>query len=215
MTRVALVTGTASTLGLAIADRLARESIRVVRADRMAPPRSDTVALDVSDESSVAAAFAAMERGHGRLDILINAACITGSAGTVATTASDDWARLLTTNLSGVFLTCRSAIAMLSRAGGGRIVNVATVGGGVETSAAFAASTTAIIGLSRVLAGELGPANITVNCVASDPHADALGRQPTPVDIAEAAAFLCSKDAAFLTGVVLDVAGGVRTGQLA
>ena len=246
--RIALVTGSSKGIGKAIAERLAREGATVVVCSRKAEeavaaaaalPRASSPALglgvDVGDEESVAALFREIEDRYGLLHILVNNAGISprigGHKGTIERIPLDVWSRTLQTNLTGTFLASRGAVPLLKKAGWGRIINMSSQAGRMNTgfgSIHYSASKAGQIGLSRVLAGELGPFNITVNCVSptrtasemAQSFAEAarveaqyiartpLGRIATPEDVASAVAFLASEEAGYLTGTILDVTGG-------
>jgi len=142
------------------------------------------------------------------------------------------WDRTFRVNLSGTFLMCQGAVPLMRRGRFGRIVNVSSRAGRTRSAArnpAYPASKAALIGLSRVLANEVGVDGITVNCVAPSTvdtamtrggtdapedyfarqaAATALGRIGTADDVAAAVLYLCGEDAAFVTGLVLDVNGG-------
>ncbi|MBV7484875.1 SDR family NAD(P)-dependent oxidoreductase [Bordetella sp. BOR01] len=191
--------------------------------------------LDVLREDSVARLFSEIDNRHGRLDILVNNAGIAprvnGSKSRVEETTLADWNRTLAVNLTGTFLVTRAALPLLKRSRSGRIVNISSRGGRTRSklsSAHYAASKAGLLGFARILADEVGPLGITVNTVApsriSTPMAhtvanpaaiDAqfiaetpLGRLGVPADVSAAVAFLTSSDASFLTGTVIDVAGG-------
>jgi NAD(P)-dependent dehydrogenase (short-subunit alcohol dehydrogenase family) len=247
--RVALVTGAARGIGRAIAERLAREGACVVigdidahaasiAADALGSAELEAAAipLDVADETSVAAAYGEIEARFGRLDILINNAGVLGldnggERPRVATMPLALWRRTLDVNLTGTFLMCRGAVPLMQRHRWGRIVNLSSRVGRTRTgpgNAHYAASKAGLIGLSRVLASELGPDGITVNCVApskvvtemtlslagsaerfdANVAETAVGRLGTEADVANAVAFLCSEASGFVTGVVIDVTGG-------
>jgi NAD(P)-dependent dehydrogenase (short-subunit alcohol dehydrogenase family) len=238
MSRVALVTGAAGGLGRAIAGRLAAAGHVVVMADIDGPAvayaatlaGAQAVALDVADEVGVARGFAELERRFGRLDILVNnAGIMTADVPPLETMPLAIWERTLKVNLSGPFLMCRAAIPLMRRGGWGRIINISSRAARTRSAAddpAYPASKSALIGLSRVLANEVGADGITVNCVAPSTvetamtqgrdgdyfvrrAADtALGRIGTPEDVAEAVTFLCGEAAGFITGAILDVNGG-------
>lgn len=249
MNRIALVTGGAAGLGLAIARQLASAGHEVVIAD------IDTVAgesaaaalraegrpvharrVDVADEAAVAAFYAKFEREFGRLDILINNAGIMDigapAARPIESLPLADWERTFQVNLSGPYLMCQGAVPLMRRGRWGRIVNISSRAARTRSATrnpAYPASKAALIGLSRVLANEVGVDGITVNCVAPSTvdtamtrdgtgaaedyfahqaAATSLGRIGTPDDIAAAVLYLCGKGAAFVTGLVLDVNGG-------
>jgi 3-oxoacyl-[acyl-carrier protein] reductase len=249
MNRVALITGAAQGIGRAIAERLAADGTEVIVADvdydmaqrtaesmRHAGARATALALDVSDETSVSAAYGDIERRFAGLHILVNNAGVPGTQDgrrePIEKTTLATWERTLAINLTGAMLMCRGAIPLMRRAGFGRIVNISSRAArtrSVPHVGCYSTSKAAMIGLSQVLAGELGPEGFTVNCVAPSTVRTALtlsttvgqsgyferasdntavGRLGTAADIADAVAFLCSDDAAFITGTVLDVNGG-------
>jgi len=192
--------------------------------------------LDVQQEDSVARLFGQIDRRHGRLDILVNNAGIAprvnGAKSRVEDTTLADWNRTLAVNLTGTFLVTRAALPLLKRSrSGGRIINISSRGGrtrSILSSAHYAASKAGLLGFARILADEVGPLGITVNTVApsriSTPMArtvadasatDAqfiaetpLGRLGIPADVSAVVAFLASPEAGFLTGTIIDVAGG-------
>jgi 3-oxoacyl-[acyl-carrier protein] reductase len=247
-TRVALVTGGAQGVGKAIAQHLLETGAQVVIADVQAAKAREAAAdiaadggramglkADVSREDSVRHLFDTLDAQFGRLDILVNNAGIAprrlSEKDDVEWTGLDDWRRVIDINLTGVFLMCRAAIPFMKRHGWGRIVNIASRAGrthSATTRAHYAASKAGLIGFSRALAGEVGLAGITVNCVsparvvtpltrdAKDTAEEDLrtaartpvGRVGRPDDIAAAVAFLASDEAAFTTGAILDVTGG-------
>ncbi|WP_175817254.1 SDR family NAD(P)-dependent oxidoreductase [Burkholderia diffusa] len=248
MKRIALLTDVEDEVGKCIAARLAREGVTVVVAsvrldvaqrvaDEFAANDQDAtaLALDVGDESSVNAVYSAIEQRFGRLDILVNNASVRGPEAGALTRVEDTslstWEHTLNFNLNGTFLMCRGAIPLMRRGQFGRVVNISSRSARGRTAlpdSSYVASKSAVLGLSRVLAGEVGHAGITVNCIAPSyvsssgalltehvPNCfersigeSAVGRRAVPEDIAEAVAFLCSDGAAFITGAVLDVNGG-------
>jgi 3-oxoacyl-[acyl-carrier protein] reductase len=195
---------------------------------------ADAVAIraNVADEASVAEAFREVRTRCGRLDVLVNCAGILGLVDNrpplVEATPLDVWQRVIGVNLTGPFLMCRAAVPLLRESGGGRIVNIASRAARVRSGdPAYAASKGGLLTFSRYLAGEVAKHGITVNSVAPSrvetPMTQAiggeavlaakiaetpLGRIATVEDIAGAVAFLVSRDAAFMTGAVLDVNGG-------
>ncbi len=244
---VALITGGARGIGRAIAERFLRDNISVVlcdvsaddvtrTAEELVQAGGDAIGLrtDVSDEGSVNDLIAQIEARHGRLNIIVNNAGLmlrlNGKNPRIEETPRDLWDRTIAVNLTGPFLVCRAAVPLLKKSEWGRIVNISSRAARMLTSGNtyYTASKLGLIGLSRVLAGELGPFGITVNCVApgridnamnrsvsgsGDYFAEAvraspLGRLTTPQDIADAIGFLVSNDARFITGAVLDVNGG-------
>jgi len=178
--RVAIITGSTRGIGRAIAGRLAEEGAAVVVHGRAAAA-ADAVAADlhehghrtvacngdVGDPLTHERCFAAALDAFGRVDILVN------NAGTILVarledTGIDEWEALLSTNLTGVFLGCRTAARVLSQRGeGGRIINISSIGGRRTWPyfVPYGATKFAVIGLTQGLAAELGPRNITVNAV--------------------------------------------------
>jgi 3-oxoacyl-[acyl-carrier protein] reductase len=235
--RVALVTGGSRGIGAAIARELARAGARVAvnyRAGR--EPAEElagevggiAVAADVADAADVAGLIEAVERGLGEIDLLVNNAGITRDT-LIARMTDDDWAQVIDTNLRGAFLTCRAVSRKMLRRRAGAIVNISSVVGvhGNPGQANYAASKAGIIGMTKALARELGSRSVRANAVAPGYVAteltDALpedakqailagtplGRLGRPEDVAGAVRFLCSDEAAFVTGEVLLVDGGL------
>ncbi len=249
MKRIALVSGGAQGLGRAIAERLAADGLEIILADLQRDIAESTaaamratgatvtaLALDIGDEQSVISAYAEIERRFGRLDVLVNNAGVPGlEAGkkvSIEQMSLDTWERTLRVNLTGTMLMCRGAVPLLRKGVEGRIVNMSSRTARGRTSlgvASYATSKAALIGLTQVLAGELGPDGITVNSVApssvrtpmtlatSGGQQDyferaaaitAVGRVGEPEDVADAVAYLCSPEARFVTGTAIDVNGG-------
>ena len=186
------------------------------------------LALEVSQRVSVAACFeAVLERGK-RLDILVNNAGITRDA-LLLRMKPADWDEVLSTNLTGLFHCCQAALRPMLRQKEGRIVNLTSVVGltGNAGQVNYAASKAGIVGFTKALAREVASRHITVNAVApgfiaTDMTAEIgeearaallgsipLGRMGTPEEVAGAVAFLVSGAAAYITGQVLQVNGGM------
>jgi 3-oxoacyl-[acyl-carrier protein] reductase len=237
--QVALVTGAARGIGAEIAQRLARGGARVVCADVLdtgesvaaiaaAGGAAEGCRLDVTDTAGAAAAVAAVHQAHGRIDILVNNAGVTRDQ-LLVRMKPEDWDLVLGINLDGVFKVSQPVAKLMMRARSGRIVNVASVVGlmGNAGQANYAASKAGLIGFTKSLARELGPRNVTVNAIApgfiTSPMTDALSdeqraqllanvaipRLGVPADVAEAVAFLAGPHASYITGVVLNVSGGL------
>ncbi len=241
--RVAWVTGAASGIGRATALRFAAEGARVAVSDIAAEGSDETVALiagsggeaaaigcDVTDLESCTAAVAAIDERWGRLDAVFANAGVVG-AGFVEHSTEEDFAQVLDINLNGVFRTTKAAIPLMRRTGPGAIVITSSVEGLVGNAMlpAYSTSKTAVIGLCRSLAAELGPAGIRATCVhpgyietpMTEPVAammpqfkqdwvdkTPMGRAGTPDDVAGAVVFLCSDDAAYITGTGITIDGG-------
>ncbi len=170
--KIALVTGAARGIGLAIADRLAREGATVVRTDIIAPDEPNALPLDVTDEAQVDATIAAVIAQHGRLDILVNNAGIgTGPEDRtdIDKVSTAQWNRVLQVDLTGVFLVSRAgAAAMIAQGGGGRIINIASVVGLVplRLQSAYVAAKAGVANLTKSMALELAKHGILVNAIA-------------------------------------------------
>ena len=240
--KVAIVTGAGRGIGRAIAQTLAREGARVVVADIRQDLLDDVAAewqrggwqglqviCDVRDNASCLAAVAAVESAYGRVDILVNNAGV-ASGGRVETMPDDAWHANLDINLSGTMRMCRAVIPAMKRQSWGRILNAASFAAIIPGigGAAYASSKAGVEMLSRVLAGELGPHNITVNAYAPgmiptemNHFADrdavtqerlldtlTVRRWGEPADVANLICFLSSDLAAYITGTMIDVSGG-------
>jgi 3-oxoacyl-[acyl-carrier protein] reductase len=236
------VTGAARGLGFAVAREFLGAGARVALLDidgeglaraaaSLGPPgRALGVCVDVSDESSVAGAFAQIRAALGPVTILVNNAGVCGTEGFEELDLTA-WERAIAVNLTGAFLCMKAVVpAMVERGEGGRIVNVGSLAGrsgGITVSAAYAASKAGIAGLTRAAARQLAQHRILVNCVAPSTletdmtalwpsgrlesiRAGApLGRLGTVEEVAAAVLFLASPGASYITGVTLDVTGGI------
>ncbi len=177
--RVAVITGGASGIGAAIAQRYAASGARVVvwdldgaaaKAVAAALPGAGAhagVAVDVSDEAGVASATAATVALAGRIDILCCSAGITGPNTMLADYPAADWRKVFDINLHGVFLCNRAAVREMMKNDYGRIVNIASIAGkdGNPNASAYSASKAAVIGLTKSLGKETAKTGIRVNCI--------------------------------------------------
>jgi 3-oxoacyl-[acyl-carrier protein] reductase len=190
--------------------------------------RASPLALDVTDAAAVEAAVASVLAAHGRIDILVNNAGITRDQ-LMLRMKRDDWDQVLATNLTAAFLTVQAVLKPMIKQRAGRIVNITSVVGqsGNAGQANYAASKAGLIGFTKAIALEVASRNITVNAVApglidtdmtraisAAAHTDWAERIPlkrlgTPADVAAAVAFLASDEAAYITGHVLAVNGGM------
>ncbi|WP_089025484.1 SDR family NAD(P)-dependent oxidoreductase [Bradyrhizobium mercantei] len=228
--RVAIVTGGSRGIGLAISDALKRCDVRVVNWDR--DPLDDaTIAVDITDQASIAAALAITLDRHRRLDILVNNA---GYAGLTLPTVDypiEEWRRILEVNLTGTFLVCQAVAPALVANGWGRIVNIASLAGkeGTPNAAAYSSSKAGVLALTKSLGKELATTGVLVNAIApaavhttlldqmSADHVQVMinkspmGRLGEPDEVAELALFLCSESCTFNTGAVFDLSGGRAT----
>ncbi|HEY8899021.1 MAG TPA: SDR family oxidoreductase [Chthoniobacterales bacterium] len=224
--KVAVVTGSASGIGLAVAERFRAAGAAVVGLDR-----NSASPCDVSDESQLAAALDAVVAEHGRLDIMVNNAGIQPLGVDFATLTPQLLERTFAVNVNGVALGTKHAARHMTV--GGRILNTGSFVGmiGVPQGTAYAASKAAVIHLTRLAAVELASRGITVNCVCPGtvatpavldipdnpeiPFAESrtpLGRLATPEEIAAAFHFLASDEASYITGAILPVDGGITAG---
>lgn len=249
--KVAIVTGAGKGIGQGIARVFVKYGAKVVVADwdeeagaktaeelRQAGGDAIFVKCDVSNEEQVKALIQATVDKYGRIDILVNNAGI-GVYTPVLETSLEQWNRCLAVNLTGVFLCSKYAIPHIKAAGGGAIVNIASVHSyqNVGGTAPYAASKGGVVALTRVMAIDHGRDNIRVNAIcpgwidtplirgifasAPDPvearraveRRQILGRLGTPEEVGEAAAFLASNEASYITGASLMVDNGM-TAQL-
>lgn len=241
--KVAVITGAASGLGRACAERFAQEGARVVVADiqeeagkqvAQALPEGWFVKVDVTDPASVEAMIAETVRHYGRLDILFNNAGIMGEQAPTAQSTLENWRKVLAVNLDGVYFGMKYAIAAMLDQEGGVVLNMASIVGLVAFSniPPYSASKAAVIQLTRAAAIEYADRRIRVNALcptvvqtpllenfirsSPDPedrrqrieNINPLPGMPTPEDVAAAALFLASDEAAFITGVALPIDGG-------
>ena len=177
--RVAVVTGGAQGIGLAIAERLLDSGAGVALWDIDEGSLSKAAShlggrgkvsatrVELTDETSVKSATDAALAAHGRIDILVNNAGITGGNAPTWELAPDVWRRVIDVNLVGCFLTCRSVIPHMIEGGYGRIINVASIAGkeGNPNASHYSASKAGLIGFTKSLGKELAGRNILANCV--------------------------------------------------
>jgi 3-oxoacyl-[acyl-carrier protein] reductase len=213
---------------LLAASRSAPALERVVAEISSAGGRARVIALDVSDPSSIEAAMKSALEEHGQIDVLVNNAGI-AEDNLILRMSREAWDRVLLTNLTGAFLLIQAVVKGMVRRRYGRIVNVTSVVGlmGNAGQANYAAAKAGLVGLTRSVARELGSRNITCNAVAPGFIATAMTDRMTeqareslssqipvqrlgrPEDVASAVAFLASEEAGYVTGVVLNVSGGL------
>ncbi|HEV8583444.1 MAG TPA: SDR family NAD(P)-dependent oxidoreductase [Methylomirabilota bacterium] len=241
---VVLVTGAGAGIGQGIAQAFHAAGARVALGDlREAPLKRAASALgdrvfsqtvDVRDEASVAALVAGAEKALGPVTVAIANAGIYPNTPVVDMDVAE-WDRVMETNLRGVFLTCRAAArSMMARGAPGKLVTISSgaYASGRAGAAHYCASKAGVVMFTKVLALELAPARINVNCIApgfvrvdsemsplTTEYVEAItrgipwGRQGTPADIANAALYLASPYADYVTGEVLGVNGGTMAGR--
>lgn len=239
--RHAIVTGGATGLGFAIAQRLLasggsvtlwdRDAAAMERAVAQLGGRAGAVQVDVAQHASVQAAVQATLRKCARIDALVNSAGITGPNAKVWEYPVDAWRQVLDVNLTGLFLCCREVVPAMRDAKYGRIVNIASVAGkdGNPNASAYSASKAAVIALTKSLGKELADIGVRVNCVTpaavktaifdqmTEQHIQfmlskiPMGRFGTPEEVAALVAWLCTEECSFSTGAVFDLSGGRST----
>lgn len=241
---IAIVTGGGSGLGLAIAEKFSQAGIETVivgrdetkleQAKAMLGAKCHPMACDMSQLSAIPGLVKKVYEQFGRIDILVNNAGINMKKELTEVT-DDDFQKILTTNLCAVFALSREVVKIMLTQGSGSIINISSMAAqyGLPKVIAYSASKTAIDGMTRAMAVELGPQGIRVNAIApgfieTDMTAKALntdperkqkvfGRTPMgymgkPADIGDAALFLATDAARYITGVVLPVDGGNSIG---
>lgn len=244
--QVAIVTGAARAIGRKTAETLALQGATIVSIDLLPAKETveaieagggstSTIVADVTDEIAVARAVDSVMADHGRVDILVN------NAGLFAGIERrpfweidlDEWERVVGVNVRSVFLCAREVAAPMRAAGSGRIVNIASnvITFGMANLMHYVASKSAVVGMTRSMARELGPAGIAVNAVAPGLVTTEITEQTVPeeyrrlvaegqclqvpivpADIADAVAYLCGPGARMITGQTLLVNGGATMG---
>ena len=220
-----------------VADLNADAAVAVVAEIEAAGGSASAQAVNVADESSVVAALAAVVERYGRLDIVVNNAGIS-HVGNILETSAEDYDRVMSVNARGVFLCAKYGLKQMleQQPGGGVIVNIASVAGmiGVERRFPYSATKGAVIAMTRSMAIDFATQNIRVNAICPGtvhtPFVDGylernfpdtkdevkaqldarqpIGRMGRPVEIAHAALYLASDEAAFVTGSTLVIDGG-------
>ncbi len=239
--QIALVTGASRGIGRSIAVTLAAAGAEIVAAARNEEAALETVqeilesggkatgiAMDVSDDDSVAEALASLKEDHDKIPILVNNAGVTRDT-LLLRMKKEDWDIVIGTNLDGVYRLTKALAPLMIRARYGRIVSVTSVVGAIGNPGQgnYAASKAGIEGFTRSMARELASRNITVNCVApgfidtdmtlalDDKTREGLlsqiplNRMGAAEDVANAVRFLVGEDASYITGSILHVNGGM------
>ncbi|MBC7381123.1 MAG: SDR family oxidoreductase [Burkholderiaceae bacterium] len=239
--RHAVITGGATGLGYAIAQRLIASGGSITLWDRdeagankaalALGNNTQAVAVDVSLQESVAKAVKTTVAHAGRIDALVNSAGITGPNTTVWDYPVDAWRQVIDVNLTGLFICCREVVPVMREANYGRIVNIASVAGkdGNPNASAYSASKAAVMALTKSLGKELASSGVRVNCVTPAAVKTAIFEQMTPEhiafmlskipmarfgepeEVASLVGWLCTEDCSFSTGAVFDLSGGRST----
>lgn len=238
--RTAIVTGGASGLGKAVAARIIAEggsvalwdlNTELLEASAKEIQATAAITLDVANSDDVNQAVAKSLVALGKIDILVNAAGITGATQPVWEFPIDSWLRVMDINLNGLFYSCRYVVPQMINNGYGRIVNIASVAGkeGNPNASAYSASKAGVIGLTKSLGKELATQNIIVNALTpatfDSPILDQLPqsqidymRSKIPMGrlgmIDESVAMVCfmaSEECSFTTASVFDTSGGRTT----
>jgi 3-oxoacyl-[acyl-carrier protein] reductase len=246
--KVAIVTGAGRGIGREIAETLGREGVATAVTD-IRPELLDDVSArferegwtgrqfvcDVRDRARTRAVADEVARTFGRIDILVNNAGV-APGGSIETLSEESWDLNLDVNLKGTFLMCQAVIPVMKRQRAGRIINAASFAAilPITGSGAYAASKAGLHYLTRALAGELGPWNITVNCYAPGMIPTEINgftqlpqerqrrlldtltfrRWGEPREVANLVCFLASDLAGYITGTLIDVSGGKLATQI-
>lgn len=238
--RVAAITGGASGVGREAAARIAAEGGHVILWDRddaalaaaaAAIPGAQTTRVDVADAADMARAAEAAFRAHGRLDILIASAGITGPTAPLWEYPLDAWRRVIDVDLHGIFNSCRAVVPLMLKNDYGRIVNLSSVAGkeGNPNASAYSTAKAGVIGLTKSLGKELAPTGVRVNCVtpatfkspilAQLPQSQIdymkskipMGRLGEVDEVAALVCWLASEECSFSTAATFDISGGRTT----
>ena len=239
--RVAVVTGGAQGIGLAVARRLHASGATVVLWDmdgalaeqsaKALGERAHAAQLDVTDHAAVAALADATAKAHGKIDVLVTSAGIAGPNAPVTEYPVDAFHQIVAVNLHGIFHCCRAVLPYMVKQGYGRVVNIASVAGkeGNPNAGAYSASKAAVIALTKTLGKEHAGQDIAVNCVTpaaartrifdqmSQTHIDFMlskiprGRFLEVDEAANMIVWLCTAENSFTTAGVFDLSGGRAT----
>lgn len=241
--KIAIVTGAARGIGRAIASRLLTDGFRVAIADLDAAAAAAAakelqntgeafpVAVDVADPASVRKMVDEILKQHSAVDVLVNNAGIAGRAAPVAEYPEDEWRRVFSVNVDGVFYCSKAVLPSMLARKSGRIVNIASISGkeGNPNMGAYSTSKAAVIGFTKALAKEVATEGIYVNCITPAVVETEILQQLTdeavsymvakipmrrvgkPSEVAALVSWLASDECSFSTGAVFDISGGRAT----
>ncbi len=234
---VAIVTGAGKGIGKTIADKFIEEGARVALWDmdmncfagKSSSPDRLIQQVNVKNETEIVSAVEKVVKEFGRIDVLVNNAGISRHK-PIEEMTLDLWNEVIDTNLKGVFLCCKAVIPVMKKQKRGKIVNIASLGartGRPGVGVNYAASKAGVIAITQTLAKEVGPAGIYVNAIAPGPILTeqtkqyspevfatwnvgrAIPKDGLPEDVADGAIFLASQRSDWVTGITLDVNGGI------
>lgn len=232
--RVAVVTGGARGIGAAVAQALRDAGAAVAVWDLQAPDAAGGMLycpVDVTDPATVGAALAQTLLQHGRIDVLVNSAGITGPTMPLEDFDAAVWQRVIDINLLGVFHICKAVVPQMRAQGHGRVVNIASLAGkeGTANASAYSAAKAGVLALTKSLGKELAGTGVLANAIApaavrtpileqmSPGHVatmvakSPMGRLGEPHEIAAQVLWLASDACSFSTGAVFDASGGRAT----
>ena len=237
--RSVLITGGSRGIGRAMVELFSAEGWQVaftyLRSEAEAKALAEktgalAIRADAESESEILASVAEAEKTFGSIECLINNAAISGFS-LLTDITTEEWNRFLRINLTAPFIYSRAVLPSMIRKQKGRILNISSMWGlvGASCEVHYSAAKAGLIGFTKALAKEVGPSGITVNAIApgvietdmnralSEEDLSALkeetpiGRLGAPLEVARAALFLCSEDAGFITGEILNLSGGFIT----
>ncbi len=240
--RVAVVTGGAQGFGLAVSERFIEAGAKVIIWDideeaikkALEKVNSENLTyqiVDVNDFENINKSLSEIQNKHGKIDIFINNAGITGMNTTVAEYPLDEWKKVINLNLNSVFYCCKAVVPFMEKNNYGRIVNIASIAGkeGNPNASAYSASKAGVIGLTKSLGKELAQKNIAVNCVTPAAAKTRIFDQMTEEhinymlskiprnkfakveELASLVTWLSSEENSFSTAAVFDLSGGRAT----